>query len=406
MKGPRSDNGSHRRAPGPAGRALSAVPDTSVEPDLRSSIVRFAAEEIAPIAMECDEQRTSPLHVYRSFWEQGFATRFIPSSGNDDAPYLVDGCLVAEELAYACPAIASLIMLPVFLNKQVLRYLDEPSKSIFRARLLAAPVVTSFAASEQGAGSDLLGVEANARRVGDGYALDGRKEYSSNLRHADFVIVVARTGPAGARSTDGLSWFLVPMDLPGVEVRERWETLGLRAMDLSPLQLNEVVVAADYRLGEEGRGLSMMIGNLGQSRTGIAAMAVGIARRARDEVLAYGSKRRLYGDKLIKLQDYRFRISEMEMDIAAARALVAASAQRYDNGLDHAKEASIAKLYAGNMVMRVTEAASVMLGSVGYTGQSVLEKLFRDARHTAIVEGTEPIHKELIFASVLRRGGY
>ena len=150
----------------------------------------------------------------------------------------------------------------------------------------------------------------------------------------------------------------------------------------------------------------MMVQSLSQSRTGIAAMAVGIARRARDEILAFGTKRRLYGDKLVKLQDYRFRIAEMEQDIAAARALVQVSASNYDRGLEHAKEASIAKLYAGQMVMRVTGAASMMLGSIGYTGQSVVEKLFRDARHTAIVEGTEPIHKELIFANVLRHGGY
>ncbi len=314
--------------------------------------------------------------------------------------------MIAEELAYGCAAIASLIMLPLFLNRMVLRYLDEPYRSAFHARTKDEPLVTAFAASERAAGSDLLAVETTARLAGDTYLLTGRKEYSSNLRLARFAIVVARTGPPSARSTDSLSWFLVPTNAPGVKVGERWDTLGLRGMDLSPLDLDEAAVPSAYRLGEEGRGLPMMLESLSQSRTGIAAMAVGIARRARDEVLAYGSRRRLYGDKLLKLQDYRFRIAEMEVDIAAARALVQASADRFDSGLDHAKEASIAKLYAGKMVMRVTEAASVMLGTVGYTGQSLLEKLFRDARHTAIVEGTEPIHKELVFASVLRRGGY
>ncbi len=392
---------------GSAGGAAAPVgPDTAPELDLRAAIGRFANEQIRPIALECDERRTSPLNVYRAFWEQGFAARFIPAPGDEGAPYLSDGCLVAEELAYECPAIASLIMLPVFLNRVVLRYLEEPLLSEFRARILAEPVVTSFAASERGAGSDLLGVEATARRVGPGYVLEGRKEYSSNLRHAEFAIVVLRTGAAAARSTDALTWFLVPMSNQGVVIGERWRTLGLRALDLSPLDLNEVAVPEDHRLGGEGRGLAMMVESLSQSRTGIAAIAVGIARRARDEVLAYGSKRRLYGERLIKLQDYRFRISEMEMDIAAARALVEVSARRFDSGLDHAKEASVAKLYAGKMVMRVTDAASVMLGSVGYTGQSILEKLFRDARHTAIVEGAEPIHQELIFATVLRRGGY
>jgi alkylation response protein AidB-like acyl-CoA dehydrogenase len=177
-------------------------------------------------------------------------------------------------------------------------------------------------------------------------------------------------------------------------------------MDLSPLELTNVAVPESHRIGDEGRGLRLMNDSLSQSRTTIAAIAVGVARRARDEVLSFGAKRVLYGDKLHKLQDYRFRIADMEADIAAARALVYLSALKYDQGGDHNKEASIAKLYAGQMVMRVTQAASLMLGSVGYTGQSVVEKLFRDARHTAIVEGTEPTHKEIVFASLLRRGGY
>lgn len=381
----------------PAGASLS---------ELRSDLRRFTMEVVSPIALDRDATRTSPLEVYRAFWERGFVARFVPAAPDDPEPYLAEACVAAEELAYGCPAIASLVMLPVFLNRLVLRYLDEPARAAFRERVLAGPVVTSFAATELAAGSDLLGVETSARRDGTGYVLDGRKEYSSNLGHAEFAIVVARTGAADARSTDALSWFLVPTGAPGVEVGERWQTLGLRAMDLSPLELRGAVVPDDQRLGREGRGLAMMLESLSQSRSGIAAMAVGIARRARDEVLAYGTKRRLYGEKLLKLQDYRFRIAQMEVDIAAARALVETSAHRFDTGQDHAKEASIAKLYAGQMVMRVTEAASVMLGSVGYTGQSLVEKLFRDARHTAIVEGAEPIHKELIFATVLRRGGY
>ena len=157
---------------------------------------------------------------------------------------------------------------------------------------------------------------------------------------------------------------------------------------------------------DEGRGIWLMNEALPQSRTGIGAIAVGIARRARDEVLAFSSRRHLYGDKLYKLQDYRFRIAEMEKDIAAARALTYLSALKYDQGLSNNKEASIAKLSAGQVVMRVTEAASTMLGGIGYTHESVVEKLFRDARHVAIVEGTDPTHKELIFADLIRKGGY
>jgi alkylation response protein AidB-like acyl-CoA dehydrogenase len=237
-----------------------------------------------------------------------------------------------------------------------------------------------------------------------GYTLNGRKEYSSNLRQARYVITVARTAPGPAMG--GLSWFFVPMDADGVTIGPRWDSLGMRAIDISPLELTDVQVPLDRRLGDEGRGMWMFNEHLAQSRTGVAAMAVGIARRARDVVLEFGLHRRVYGDKLTKLQDYRFRIAEMEVEIAAARSLVALSAQKRDAGLDHGKEASIAKLFAGQMVMRVTSEVVLMLGSIGYTGQTIADKLMRDARHVSIVEGPDPIHKEMVFAQLLRRGAY
>jgi alkylation response protein AidB-like acyl-CoA dehydrogenase len=191
-----------------------------------------------------------------------------------------------------------------------------------------------------------------------------------------------------------------------VVIGERWPAFGLRALDISPLILDDVEVPATSLLGGEGRGLAMMGKSLSMSRTGISALGVGIARRARDIVMEHGRRRRIYGDKLNRMQDYRFRIAEMEKEIAAARALVWISAHKGDCGGDAGKEASVAKLYSGQMVMAVTTAASGMLGSIGYTGQSRIEKLFRDGRHVAIVEGPEPTHKELIFAHMLRHGAY
>ena len=315
-------------------------------------------------------------------------------------------CIAAEELAYACAAIASLIMLPLFFNRLVLQLLPEPARSEFRAQLDEDPTIASFAATERESGSDLLHMDTRAERVDGGYVLTGRKQFSTNLRHASKVIVVARTGGSGERSAAAMTWFLIPVTQPGVTIGERWQTLGLRAIDVSPMELNGARIPESWRLGDEGRGIGLMNEALPQSRTGICAIAVGIARRARDEVLAYGSRRHLYGDKLYKLQDYRFRIAEMEKDIATARALTYLSALKYDQGLSHNKEASIAKLNAGQVVMRVTDAASTMIGGIGYTHESVVEKLFRDARHVAIVEGTAPTHKELIFADLLRKGGY
>ena len=378
----------------------------SEELEFRDAVRQFASREIAPIALQHDRSGESPLDVQQRFWREGLAETLLPPPDVVRSAYLVRFCIAAEELAYACPAIASLIMLPLFFNRLILQLLAEPAQSEFRAQLLFNPTITSFAATEEASGSDLMLMDARGERVDGGYVLNGRKQFSTNLRHASRVIVVARTGASDERAASAMTWFLVPTADPGVTIGDRWDTLGLRAIDVSPLELHDARIPESGRLGAEGRGIWLMGEALPQSRTAISAIAVGIARRARDEVLAYGSKRRLYGDKLYKLQDYRFRIADMEKDIAAARALTYLSAMKYDQGLSNNKEASIAKLNAGQVVMRVTEAASVMFGGIGYTHESVVEKLFRDARHVSIVEGTDPTHKELIFADLIRKGGY
>ena len=367
---------------------------------LRARVREFVTEEVETVVLPGDGLAAAPDQLTRRFHEWGFARELV-EAGEDR--FLADACVAAEELAYCSAAVASLLVLPVFFNRLAVSNLAEPARSEFRARLFAGPTVTAFAASEQDAGSDSTAIRTRAERSGPAYVLRGRKDYSSNVRQADQVIVVARTGGDGGR--DGLSWFLVPTRSPGVEVGPRWDTLGLRSMDLSPITFDDVIVDGANLLGREGDGLRMLAESLSQSRTGIAAVGVGIARRARDEVLRFAKHRSLYGERLYKLQDYRFRIAEMERDIEAARALVAVSAKRHGQGQPATKNASVAKLFAGDMAMRITSAAVLMLGAQAYAGRNVVERLFRDARHVAIVEGSEPIHKELIFASVLRHGG-
>ena len=376
---------------------------TNEQRALRDSVREFGKTHIIPNSDVSERERRLAPEVAQAFHDVGFGKEWFEPD-TDVRGLVTDGAILSEELGYADPAYASYLMLPVFFNRIVLGYLSGTAKERLLGELAQGHVVTSFAASERKAGSDFDALAVSAEPNEGGYTLNGRKEYSSNLRYAQQVIVVARTKPGPAMG--GLSWFLVRMDSKGVNIGDRWDTLGLRAIDISPMDLVDVQVPLDYRLGEEGRGMWMFNEHLAQSRTGIAAMAVGIARRARDTVLDFGLHRRLFGDKLTKMQDYRFRIAEMEMEIAAARSLVALSAKKADAGLDHSKEASLAKLYAGQMVTRITSDAVLMLGSVGYTGQTVADKLMRDARHVSIVEGPDPIHKEMVFAQMLRRGAY
>lgn len=365
---------------------------------------KFASAEIGPFAEQADRDGQFPPGIQARFHASTAARELLTVDARDD--FVAKACLLAEELSYACASFASHLMLPIFFNRLVVSLLPSAEREQFLQRCLLEPVITSFAASEAAAGSDLLALATTATKRGNGYVLRGRKEYSSNLRAANYVIVVARTGPERTRGTDTMSWFLVPTNAPGVVIGERWPTFGLRALDVSPLELHDVEVPASFILGGEGRGLPMMANSLSMSRIGIAALGVGIGRRARDIVFEHGRRRRIYGDKLNRMQDYRFRLAAMERDIAAARALVWVAARQADIGADAGKEASVAKLFSGEMVSAVTTAGSAMLGSIGYTGQSQIEKLLRDGRHVAIVEGPEPTHKELIFAHMLRHGAY
>lgn len=374
---------------------------TDTERKTRDEAMAFARDEVLPIAESCDRAGETPRDL-----SIAAIRRWMPyfMDGDASSAYLVGGVVLAEEMSYACAGIASTITLPIFLNRTAHRYLAEDRKVSFAQELEADPFLTAFAASEEAAGSDLRSLTTRAFPDGSDYVITGSKAYSSNVRSARYVIVVARTADGDAREMDGFSWFLVPTDAPGVSIGPRWETLGLRAMDLSPVELDQVRVPQSHLLGEEGRGLHLMYQNLAASRTGIAAVGVAIARRARDEILAYGSKRKVGGERLTRMQDYRLRLAEMERDISAAKALVWFAAARHDRGLSHVKEASMAKLTAGEIAMSVTVDAALMMGSSGYTRAQPVEKLLRDARYVGIVEGPDPVQKELIFADMLRKG--
>jgi butyryl-CoA dehydrogenase len=363
----------------------------------------FANDQIIPAADRADECREFRSDLQDAFLETGLTREFLDPRPGD--VFATVGASVAEALAYGCAAHASYLMLPLFFNRVVIASLPAKESEAFKEECLARPVVTAFAATERQSGSDLLAMSVRAERYNGGYCLTGRKEYSSNLGQADYVAVVARTAD-DERGKNAHTWFLVPTDTPGVEVGERWSTFGLRALQVNPLELSDAYVPEHRRLGGEGEGISLMVKHLNESRTGIAALGVGIARRARDIVIDFSRRRVVFGEKLTKQQDYRFRIAAMERDIAAARGLILVACLRMEAGEDATREASLAKWFAGEMVMRVTSEASAMLGSIGYTMQTPVEKLMRDARHVAIVEGSEPIHKELVFAHVLRHGGY
>ena len=260
----------------------------------------------------------------------------------------------------------------------------------------------SHAWTEPQGSANLIGQPASttARVTAGGFLLNGVKSTISNATVATTFFTFARVEPGPA----GLTCFAVPRTAPGVETKNPYKKMGQRASDTGEIHFRDVFVPSEDQIGRSGEGVVIGMKALTASRVGIAAMAVGVARRARDLVIEYGHSR-VAGDgrRLIDQQDYRFHIAEMEADIEMIRALAWRACAELTRGPQAIKLSSCAKLAGANMAVRVTGQSMEMLGGLGYLEAGGAEKLFRDAKLLQIYEGPQAVQKMLIADTATRR---
>jgi alkylation response protein AidB-like acyl-CoA dehydrogenase len=251
----------------------------------------------------------------------------------------------------------------------------------------------------------LRATETSAIRCDGTYRLTGEKAYVSNLPFANFVIVIARTEP-GERKGSGrsLSAFAVPSDSQGFRPGPRRDTLGLRSLAVGSLSLHDVVVPESLVIGDEGAGLSLLNSALDLSRVMMASYGVGASRRVVSDLLQRGRHARPDGTKPSRQQSYRLMLADMHAEVSAARALAWVAATRHDARLPYTTEASVAKLYAGRMSRRISERAGGLLEADEVDGLAAVDKFRREVPALAIIEGSEPIQSEIVYAELLRRG--
>ncbi len=260
----------------------------------------------------------------------------------------------------------------------------------------------AFALTEPTSGSDASSLRMTARRDGQGWRIDGRKQFITNARYAPFAIVLARVGELDReRTSAGITAFVAPLDAPGVSIGPAERKLGLRASDTSALILDDARVGDDAVLGEAGKGFAIAMSGLDGGRIGIAAQSVGIARRALEIARAYAKEREQFGRPIADFEGLRFRIAKAESDLAAARLLALRAAWLRDRGRPFTREAAMAKLYASEMAQRATHAAVQILGGNGYMRDYAVERYARDGRATTIYEGTSEIQRIVIARSLL-----
>ncbi|HPG27554.1 MAG: acyl-CoA dehydrogenase family protein [Spirochaetaceae bacterium] len=368
---------------------------------LQQTARRFAEEEIMPVAAAHDVSGEFPREILRKAWELGLSHTGIPESLGGVGLPVVAACLGVEELSRGCSGITtSIISNDLALNPILLGGSDDQRRE-WLAPCAEEFKVLAFCLSEPGAGSDVAGLQLHAARDGDDYVLNGTKAWITNGGHADLYTVFA-TLDRSARHK-GMCAFVVPRGTPGLSPGKKEDKMGQRASDTTLVHFDDVRVPASQRLGAEGEGFKIAMATLDRARPQVAALAVGIARRALEESLAYSQERKAFGQAIGEFQAVQFMLADMAKGIEAARLLTLQSAWLLDQGRRAAKQSAMAKCFATDVAMEATTDAVQIFGGNGYTKEYPVEKLMRDAKLMQIYEGTNQIQR-VVIARELARG--
>jgi len=353
---------------------------------IRETVAAFAREQVRPLAHDADETGEIPSGVIQQGWDLGLVQSAIPEAhgGAGDLRSVITGALIAEELAWADLSIAMHLLAPRLVVFPVLE-MGTPEQQ--------ARVLKTYAGNEFRAGSaavmeprydfDLSALAATAKRENGTYVLNGAKCYVPLGAQAEYLLVYART--ADREGYDAVSGFLVDKGTPGLRIVEREKNMGLKGLETDELVLENCRVPAANRLGgEAGCDFAKL---MNYSRVALGAMAVGVARAAFEYARDYAKERKAFGVAIGQKQAIAFMLAEMALEIDASRLLVWEAAWKLDRGEAATREAYLAKNYAANMAMKVTDNAVQVLGGHGYIREHPVEMWARNGRGFAIIDG-------------------
>ncbi|MGC4950513.1 acyl-CoA dehydrogenase family protein [Streptomyces sp. DT224] len=355
----------------------------------------FVTRDVAPYAAEWDRTENVDKSIVRKLGALGFLGLTVPEeyggSGGDHLAY----CLVTEELGRGDSSVRGIVSVSLGLvAKTVAAWGDEEQKRQWLPRLTSGDAVGCFGLTEPGTGSDAGSLATRAVRDGADYVINGSKMFITNGTWADVVLLFARTNDTPGHK--GVSAFLVPADAPGLTRRTIHGKLGLRGQATAELVLEDVRVPASALLGPEGKGFSIAMSALAKGRMSVAAGCVGIAQAALDAAVGYAGEREQFGRPIAGYQLVQELISDISVDVEAARLLTWRVADLVDRGQDFATAASRAKLFASEAAVRAANNALQVFGGYGYIDEYPVGKLLRDARVMTLYEGTSQIQKLII----------
>jgi butyryl-CoA dehydrogenase len=362
---------------------------------IRDTVRQFMDNEVRPSVRQRDREGRYPSAEVKKLAELGCCGMLVPEEWSGPGLDTVSYVLMLEEVARVDAAMAtSLSVTNSAVQAPLLAFGNDAQKKRYLRRMASGEILGSFCLTEPQAGSDAAGIQARATSDGSSYKLNGTKTWVSNGSVAGIFLIFAKTDPnAGGK---GMTAFLVEPSFKGFRVGRHEEKMGQHSSPSVEIILNDCEVPTENRLGEEGQGLKIALGALDGGRIGIAAQAVGLAQGALDESIKYAKQRRAFGKTISEFQAIQWMIADMQTEIEAARALVHYAAWVKDSGGRMGAAASKAKLYASEMVNRVVAKAVQIHGSVGYSRETDVERMYRDARVITIYEGTSEVQRMII----------
>jgi len=355
---------------------------------------QFAQKEIAPLGEEYDEKEEYPRWIFPRSGELGFLGIPYPEQYGGTGPDTIALSLFAEETTKADAGIAmGLVVQNTVGTSPIYNFGSEELKQRYLVPAIRGEAIGAFALTEPNVGSDVSAVEMSAREEGESYILNGAKTFVSSGMMADYAIVAARTEKG--KGHEGITIFLVEPQSPGF-TRKGLKKLGIRAQDIAEFTFEDCHVPKENVLGEVGKGFYHLMSTVQKTRIVVGASSVGLARAAFETALRYAKERRQFGQPIGKFQGIQFKLADMATEIELASLAVYKAAWRNDKGEQCIKEASMAKLYASEMVNRVAYQALQIHGGYGYMREYPLERYYRDARIMEIFEGTSEIQRLII----------
>ena len=362
----------------------------------------FAAEQIAPFAVDWDEKKHFPVDVLRAAAALGMGGIYVGEDVGGSGLSRRDAALIFEALATGCPGTSAYLSIHNMCAWMIDRFGDADQRRRFLPRLCSMEDFASYCLTEPGAGSDAAALKTRAVRDGDSYVVDGQKQFISGAGAAQIYVVMVRTGGEGPK---GISTLVIPGDAPGLSFGANEKKMGWNVQPTRAVIFEGVRVPVENRIGAEGEGFKIAMAGLDGGRLNITACSLGGAQAALDKSLAYMRERRAFGQRLDAFQALQFRLADMAIELEAARTFLWRAASALDaKSADATQLCAMAKRFGTDTGFEVANAALQLHGGYGYLADYGIEKIVRDLRVHQILEGTNEIMRLIVARALVAKG--